>query len=239
MTTRRDFLIKSSQLVALGAMGGSFASCTSGTTPTTIKHELPKLSYDYKALEPYIDAQTMEIHHSKHHQGYVNKLNKALSANKKLQTKNIIELLRDLHLVPESLQESIRNNGGGHYNHSLFWESMSPSNSVEKISPLLKAAIEKEFQSIDTFKDTFFKATKSVFGSGWGWLVVSNGKLEIVTTPNQENPISQGKTPLLGLDVWEHAYYLKYQNKRASYIKAWWNIVDWKIISERYKQAQS
>ena len=240
MTTRRDFLIKSGQVVALGAMGGVFASCNAQEN-SVVEHKLPKLSFEYKALEPHIDAQTMEIHHSKHHQGYVNKLNKALKGQDRLLSKSVHELLANLSSVPENIRESVRNNGGGHYNHSLFWESMRPSTDGGGVlaDGALKSALEKKFSSLDKFKETFFKQTKSVFGSGWGWLVVKDKSLEIVTTPNQDNPVSQGATPILGLDVWEHAYYLKYQNLRGDYIKAWWNVVDWKVIEARFAQAMS
>ena len=240
MTTRRDFLIKSGQVVALGAMGGVFASCNAQEN-SAVEHKLPKLGFEYKALEPHIDAQTMEIHHSKHHQGYVNKLNKALVGQDRLLSKSVHELLADLSSVPENIRESVRNNGGGHYNHSLFWESMRPSTDGGGVlvDGALKSALEKKFSSVDKFKETFFKQTKSVFGSGWGWLVVKDKNLEIVTTPNQDNPVSQGATPILGLDVWEHAYYLKYQNLRGDYINAWWNVVDWKVIEARFTKAMS
>lgn len=240
MTTRRDFLIKSGQVVALGAMGGVFASCNAQEN-SAVEHKLPKLAFEYKALEPHIDAQTMEIHHSKHHQGYVNKLNKALVGQDRLLSKSVRELLANLSSVPENIRESVRNNGGGHYNHSLFWESMRPSTDGGGVlaDGALKSALEKKFSSVDKFKEIFFKQTKSVFGSGWGWLVVKDKNLEIVTTPNQDNPVSQGATPILGLDVWEHAYYLKYQNLRGDYINAWWNVVDWKVIEARFTQAMS
>ncbi|WP_372365947.1 superoxide dismutase [Candidatus Uabimicrobium sp. HlEnr_7] len=236
MTTRRDFLIKSGQVVALGA-AGVFTSCNAeSTSGVTVEHKLPKLTYNYKDLEPHIDAQTMEIHHSKHHQGYVNKLNKALKGQNNLLNKSVEELLKDLSSIPDNIRDGIRNNGGGHYNHSLFWESMHPQ-AKNLTDGKLKSALQKEFSSIDKFKETFFKQTKSVFGSGWGWLVVKDGKLQIITTPNQDNPISEGATPILGLDVWEHAYYLKYQNLRGDYIKAWWNIVNWEVIETRYAKA--
>ncbi|BBM86423.1 superoxide dismutase [Mn] [Candidatus Uabimicrobium amorphum] len=240
MTTRRDFLIKSGQVVALGAMGGVFASCNAQEN-SVVEHKLPQLGFEYKALEPHIDAQTMEIHHSKHHQGYVNKLNKALKGQDSLLNKSVEELLASLSSVPKNIRESVRNNGGGHYNHSLFWESMSPSTDGGGVlaDGALKTALEKKFSSVDKFKETFFKQTKSIFGSGWGWLVVKDKKLEIVTTPNQDNPVSHGAVPILGLDVWEHAYYLKYQNLRGDYIKAWWNVVNWKVIEARFAKAMS
>ncbi|WP_152022049.1 superoxide dismutase [Candidatus Uabimicrobium amorphum] len=221
-------------------MGGVFASCNAQEN-SVVEHKLPQLGFEYKALEPHIDAQTMEIHHSKHHQGYVNKLNKALKGQDSLLNKSVEELLASLSSVPKNIRESVRNNGGGHYNHSLFWESMSPSTDGGGVlaDGALKTALEKKFSSVDKFKETFFKQTKSIFGSGWGWLVVKDKKLEIVTTPNQDNPVSHGAVPILGLDVWEHAYYLKYQNLRGDYIKAWWNVVNWKVIEARFAKAMS
>lgn len=188
---------------------------------------LPKLPYDYSALEPYIDTRTMALHHDKHHGGYVNKLNKALEGYPDLQEKDITELLIDLNSIPEEIRTAVRNNGGGHYNHSLFWLSMGPDEGGAP-SGKLADAINDTFGSFEDFKKEFSGTAASIFGSGWAWLCVDgNDKLLIKGLPNQDAPISIGLVPLLGLDVWEHAYYLKYENRRADYIEAWWNVVDW------------
>ena len=198
-------------------------------------HTLPKLPYAYSALEPYIDAKTMEIHYTKHHQGYVDKLNKALENNKELQNKDIEEILSNIDSIPKEIKNAIINNGGGHVNHSLFWEILSS----KKQSPEgeIKKAIEKEFSSFEKFKEQFINVAMTRFGSGWAWLVVDKGKLAIMSTANQDSPLSEGKIPVLGLDVWEHAYYLKYQNKRPDYIAAWWNVVNWKQVEENLTKA--
>jgi len=202
-----------------------------------MKHTLPELDYEYTSLEPYIDAKTMEIHHSKHHQGYVDKLNQALENHPDLENKSLEELLKSLDEIPEDIRTAVRNNAGGHYNHSLFWEIMSPQVGGEREPDGdLKEAIDDAFGSFEEFKKAFKESALSRFGSGWVWLVESNRKLEIISTPNQDNPISEGKNPLLGLDVWEHAYYLKYQNKRTDYIDAWWGVVNWSKVEERYKE---
>ncbi len=193
---------------------------------------LPKLDYAYDALEPHFDAMTMEIHHSKHHAGYTNKLNKALEGSKLSFT--IEELLQQLNELPAETQVAIRNNGGGYYNHKLFWKFLSPNGGGEPSGELRKA-LEKTFGSFEAFKEAFKTSAKTRFGSGWAWLVISNGKLEVVSTPNQDSPVSEGKNILLGLDVWEHAYYLKYQNRRPDYINAFWNVVNWKAVEERYQ----
>ncbi|NIT04567.1 superoxide dismutase [Candidatus Saccharibacteria bacterium] len=195
--------------------------------------ELPKLPYEYSTLEPHIDAKTMEIHHGKHHQAYVDKLNVALEKYSDLQTKTVEELLSNLNSIPEDTRIAVRNHGGGHLNHSLFWLSMSPSGGGEPGEGLRKE-LEKEFGSFDRFKEQFTQAASNLFGSGWAWLVKdAGGKLAVAATPNQDSPISQGHVPLLGLDVWEHAYYLKYQNLRGEYIEAWWNVVNWREVSNR------
>lgn len=201
-------------------------------------HELPSLPYPHNALEPHIDARTMEIHHGKHHQGYVNKLNAALEGHSDLQNKSAEDLLKDLNAVPESIRTAVRNNGGGHANHSLFWPCMSPDGGGTP-SGDLAAAINSAFGSFDAFKEQFSNAAATRFGSGWGWLCVnSNGGLEVTSTPNQDNPLSDGLTPILGLDVWEHAYYLNYQNRRAAYIDAWWNVVNWDQVAQNYQAAK-
>ncbi|SOC38658.1 superoxide dismutase [Salinicoccus kekensis] len=197
--------------------------------------ELPELPYAYDALEPHIDKETMEIHHSKHHNTYVTKLNDAVEGTD-LESKDIEEVIKNLNSVPDDIKTAVRNNGGGHYNHSLFWEMLTPDSSEPTGD--VKDAIESKFGSLDAFKEEFEAAGAGRFGSGWAWLVVNNGELEVVSTPNQDNPITDGKTPILGVDVWEHAYYLKYQNKRPEYLKAFWNVVNWEKVNELYKAAK-
>ena len=199
--------------------------------------ELPALPYAHNALEPHIDARTMEIHHGKHHNGYTTKLNKALEGHADLQGKSIEALLSDLSAVPDDIRGAVRNNGGGYFNHSLFWPSMSP-NGGGAPGGALGAAIDSAFGSFADFKATFASAAGTRFGSGWAWLCLNaSGGLVVNSTPNQDNPISDGLTPLLGLDVWEHAYYLKYQNRRPDYVAAWWNIVNWDEVAARYDAA--
>ncbi len=196
--------------------------------------ELPALPYAYDALEPHIDARTMEIHHTKHHATYINNLNAALEGHSDLQNKTIEELLVGLDSLPEAIRTTVRNNGGGHANHNLFWEIMTPGGNSD-ISADLKDAIEKAFGSMDAFTEAFNKAAATRFGSGWAWLVAEkDGSVSVTSTPNQDTPVMEGKTPILGLDVWEHAYYLHYQNRRPDYIKAWWNVVNWGEVSRRY-----
>jgi superoxide dismutase, Fe-Mn family len=203
----------------------------------TMPHTLPKLPYDYSALEPHIDAKTMEIHHTKHHQTYIDKLNAALEKHKELAEKSAEELIADLDMVPEDIRTAVRNNGGGHVNHSFFWEIMSPKGGGKPEGELSKA-IDSAFGSLDTFKEKFAEAAAARFGSGWAWLIVDGGKLSIMSTANQDNPVTEGKTPILGLDVWEHAYYLHYQNKRPDYVKAWWNVVNWPEVGKRFMEAK-
>jgi Fe-Mn family superoxide dismutase len=195
-------------------------------------YEVPALPYDYNALEPHIDEQTMRLHHDKHHQAYVDKANGALEGTE-WDGKPIEDVLRDLAALPADKRGVVRNNGGGHYNHSLFWESMSPDGGGEPDGPL-REAIDSTFGSFDDFKAKFKEAGVGQFGSGWAWLVHDGSGLAVVSTPNQDNPISEGSTPLLGNDVWEHAYYLKYQNRRPDYLDAWWNTVNWGKVSERF-----
>ncbi len=192
---------------------------------------LPKLTYAYDALEPYIDAQTMEIHYSKHHQTYIDKLNAALTSTPELLEKDVSDLLKNLSDLPESVQTPVNNHGGGHHNHTLFWESMTPGGT--KIGSELQTRLEKAFGSFDDFKSKFNEAATVRFGSGWAWLVETNGTLGVTSSANQDSPLVKGQTPLLGLDVWEHAYYLKYQNKRPEYIDAWWNVVNWEAVETR------
>jgi Fe-Mn family superoxide dismutase len=196
---------------------------------------LPALPYAHDALEPYIDAQTMEIHHGKHHNAYVTNLNKALESAPELAGKSLEELLaNNLAIVPDSIKVPVRNNGGGHYNHSLFWTILGPGKGGAPVGNLA-AAINAAFGSFDAFKEKFNTAAATRFGSGWAWLVKNaDGALEVTSTPNQDNPLMEGKFPVIGLDVWEHAYYLKYQNRRPDYINAWWNVVDWDAAEARF-----
>jgi len=198
--------------------------------------EVPPLPYDYAALEPHIDEQTMRLHHDKHHQAYVDKVNDALSGTD-WDGKPIEEVIRNLDQVPDDKRTAVRNNGGGHLNHSLFWESMSPDGGGAPDGDLA-SAIDDAFGSFDAFKEKFEAAGVGQFGSGWAWLVLDGGSLAVTSTPNQDNPVTGGQTPLVGNDVWEHAYYLKYQNKRPDYLKAWWNVVDWGKVAERYAAAK-
>ncbi|HXV96985.1 MAG TPA: superoxide dismutase [Anaerolineae bacterium] len=205
--------------------------------------ELPSLPYAHNALEPHIDARTMEIHHGKHHQAYVNNLNAALEGQADLQSKSIEDLIKGLSYVPENIRTAVRNNGGGHLNHSMFWLMMSPNGGGEPAGELA-AAINSAFGSFASFKEQFAKAGVGRFGSGWAWLIVNGGKLEVASTANQDNPL-MGKaiagcegTPILGVDVWEHAYYLNYQNRRPDYIAAWWNVVNWDQVAKNYTAAK-
>ena len=193
--------------------------------------ELPKLPYEFDSLEPHIDARTMEIHYTKHHQAYLDKLNGAIKDKGELSNKSATELIKDLDSIPEDIREIIRNNGGGFVNHNFFWEILSPDK--QECSGVILDKINESFGSLDEFKEKFENAAATRFGSGWAWLVLNEtGKLEVISTANQDSPLSEGKTPILGLDVWEHAYYLKYQNKRPEYLKAFWNIVNWKKVNE-------
>jgi superoxide dismutase, Fe-Mn family len=198
--------------------------------------ELPQLPYAYDALEPNIDKETMNIHHTKHHNTYVTNLNNAV-AGTEFENKSIEELVSNLDAVPENIRTAVRNNGGGHANHSLFWTILSPNGGGEPTGELADA-INSKFGSLEGFKEEFTKAATGRFGSGWAWLVVNNGELEITSTPNQDSPLMEGKTPVLGLDVWEHAYYLKYQNRRPEYIGAFFNAVNWEEVAKRYSAAK-
>jgi len=198
--------------------------------------ELPSLPYAYAALEPSIDAMTMEIHHGKHHNGYVNNLNAALEKHPELAGKSLEELVSNLNVVPEDIRTAVRNNGGGHFNHSLFWTVMSPDGGGEP-SGELATAIADSFGDFASFKDTFAKAAATRFGSGWAWLGIKAGELAVLSMPNQDVPMMEGLTPVLGIDVWEHAYYLKYQNRRPEYVSNWWNVVNWEEVARRYAEA--
>jgi Fe-Mn family superoxide dismutase len=201
-------------------------------------YELPPLPYDYAALEPYIDAQTMQIHHDKHHAAYVNNLNAALEKHPELQNKSPEELIRDLNSVPEDIRTAVRNNGGGHVNHTMFWKIMGPNGGGEPTGAIA-SAIKEAFGDFETFKQQFNDAGAKRFGSGWAWLVRgTGGKLQVISTANQDNPMSEGMYPIMGNDVWEHAYYLKYQNKRPDYLAAWWNVVNWDEVNRRFSEAR-
>ncbi|MEH6994478.1 superoxide dismutase [Neobacillus drentensis] len=199
--------------------------------------ELPQLPFPYDALEPHIDKETMNIHHTKHHNTYVTNLNNALQGNEELLSKSVEEVVANLDAVPEAVRTAVRNNGGGHANHALFWQILSPNGGGAPTGELADA-INNKFGSLESFKEEFAKAATTRFGSGWAWLSVSNGELEVSSTPNQDSPLMEGKTPILGLDVWEHAYYLNYQNRRPDYISSFWNVVNWDEVSKRYSAAK-
>ena len=203
-------------------------------------YEVPPLPYDYAALEPTIDAETMHLHHDKHHQAYVTNANAAIEKHPELGKKSADELLRDLNAIPEDVRTALRNNAGGHSNHSMFWAIMAPSGKGGGGAPTgaLADQIKADFGDFEAFKKQFNEATAKQFGSGWGWLVWQGGKLKVITTPNQDSPLSQGLYPILGNDVWEHAYYLKYQNRRPDYLAAWWNVVNWAEVSKRFEHAK-
>lgn len=200
-------------------------------------YQLPKLPYGYDALEPYIDVETMHIHHEKHHNTYVTNLNAAIEKYPELGSKSIEELIADIDALPEDIRTAVRNNGGGHANHTFFWEIMAPKAGGEPVGEL-KTAIDEAFGSFTDFKAKFKAAATTRFGSGWAWLVLKDGKLEIISTPNQDSPLMEGLTPILGLDVWEHAYYLNYRNVRPDYVDAFWNVVNWDKVNELYLAAK-
>jgi superoxide dismutase, Fe-Mn family len=196
-------------------------------------HEVPPLPYDYNALEPHIDEQTMRIHHDKHHAAYVNNLNAALEKHPELQGKTVEELLKGINTIPEAIRTAVRNNGGGHANHTMFWQIMGPSKGGAP-GGAVGDAIKASFGGFDAFKEQFAKAAAGRFGSGWAWLIDAGGKLAIESSANQDSPLMEGKKAILGLDVWEHAYYLKYQNRRPDYVSAWWNVVNWDAVNARF-----
>jgi Fe-Mn family superoxide dismutase len=210
---------------------------TNETKSTTYPFELPPLGYGFDALAPFIDAETMELHHDKHHQAYVDKLNAALKDQEDLQNLTIEELLAKVDSLPDAIKSAVRNNGGGHANHSMFWTIMK-KNENGKPSGALAEAIDRDFGSFEDFKTKFNDAGVKQFGSGWVFLIANNGKLEIKSMPNQDTPLMQNVTPILGNDVWEHAYYVTYRNRRPEYLKAWWNVVDWDKVSERFEAVQ-
>jgi len=203
------------------------------------RHVLASLPYDFAALEPYIDAQTMQIHHGKHHQTYITNLNNALAKHPELANKSLEELLRGINTVPDDIRTAVRNNGGGHHNHSLFWTIMAPAGKGGGGEPTgaLADAIAGTFGDFAKFKEQLSTAATSQFGSGWAWLTLANGKLEVAGRPNQDSPLMDKKVPILGVDVWEHAYYLKYQNRRPDYVAAWWNVANWREVGRRYEAA--
>jgi superoxide dismutase, Fe-Mn family len=239
MMTRRQVL-KTTALASVAYAAASSlrtlnaqpAQAPAATTGPTGPYTVPPLPYAYDALEPHIDARTMQIHHDKHHAAYVANLNKAVADFPDVGKQPVGDLLKDLSAVPEKIRTAVRNNGGGHYNHSLFWQMMKKKGGGEPAGELSKA-IDKNFGSFGAFKTQFTKAALGQFGSGWAWLVANGGDLKIEPTPNQDSPVSAGKQPLLGLDVWEHAYYLKYQNRRADYIAAWFNVINWDYVAEK------
>jgi len=197
-------------------------------------HEVPALPYDYTALEPHIDEQTMRIHHDKHHAAYVTNLNAALEKHPELQNKSIEDLLKGINSVPEEIRTAVRNNGGGHANHTMFWEIMGPNGGGQPTGAI-GDAIKSTFGGFDSFKEQMNKAGTTRFGSGWAWLVDAGGKLVVESSANQDSPIMEGKKPIIGIDVWEHAYYLKYQNKRPDYLAAWWNVINWDAVNKRFR----
>ena len=243
MITRRQAIktaaIAGAALTAAPAVFAQTASTPPATAPAASgPFTLPKLPYAYDALEPHIDARTMEIHHDKHHAAYVANLNKAVADFPEFASNSIEDLLKNLNAVPEKIRTAVRNQGGGHDNHSLFWQMMKPGGGGEPTADLAKA-IEAGFGNAAGFKTKFTEAATKIFGSGWAWLTLDGKELKIETTLNQDTPLSAGRQVLLGLDVWEHAYYLKFQNKRADYITAWWNVVNWDFVAERYAKLKA
>jgi Fe-Mn family superoxide dismutase len=233
--TRREALQRTGLAAAIATVGQLNVSAADPAPAPTGPFTLPKLPYAFDALEPYIDAKTMEIHHDKHHAAYVNNLNKAVAGQN--VPKNEIDLIRELNKLPENIRTAVRNNGGGHVNHTLFWQVLKKNGGQPKGD--LAKAINTKFSTYDGFKDQFTKAATTVFGSGWAWLTVDrSGALAIEGLPNQDSPYSQGRTPILGLDVWEHAYYLKYQNRRPEYIAAFLNVINWDEVASRYDSAR-
>ncbi|MBE9041914.1 superoxide dismutase [Oscillatoriales cyanobacterium LEGE 11467] len=218
---------------------GGFSACAFAQPSNSQEDEtfaLPPLPYDYNALEPYIDAETMRFHHDKHHAGYTRKLNAAVNRYPELKTKSAIELLEQIDGLPTDIQSTVRNNGGGYVNHKMFWEIMSPDGGGEPTGAIAEA-IQETFGSFEAFQEQFNNAGKSQFGSGWAWLVLNNGSLEVTGTANQDSPLMQGMSPIMGNDVWEHAYYLNYRNARGEYLKQWWNVVNWDEVERRYQAA--
>jgi superoxide dismutase, Fe-Mn family len=237
MTTRRNFLY----LLGAGTTITFFGTATKASWATSIDKaaigtdafKLPPLTYDYNALEPHIDAATMKFHHGKHHAAYVKNLNAAVNKYPELKTKSVKEMLVNLDKLPKDIQTIVRNNGGGHLNHSMYWQIMSPNGGGAPTGKIA-TAIKTQFGTFEAFKNQFNEMGTKLFGSGWVWLVQEKSQLKIITTPNQNSPISQGLYPIMGNDVWEHAYYLKYQNRRPDYLSAWWNVIDWNEVNRRF-----
>jgi len=233
LMTRRNLMFAATG-VAAAALAPRVAVAQTPPPPAAGPFKQDPLPYAANALEPHIDARTMEIHHTKHHQAYVNNLNAAIEKAPELASKSLDDLMRGINSVPEAVRTAVRNNGGGHWNHSLFWQLMGPGKGGEP-SGKLADAIKSAFGDFNKFKEQFAAAGVGRFGSGWAWLVNDGGKLSITSTPNQDTPLMDGKTAILGLDVWEHAYYLKYQNRRPDYIAAWWNVVNWDAVADRFR----
>jgi Fe-Mn family superoxide dismutase len=236
--TRRDALKKTALSAAVISVAALPESLKAQAGVPAGPFKLPPLPYAFDALEPHIDAKTMEIHHGRHHQAYVTNLNKAVMGNADLSKTSLEELIRHLDTVPETVRTAVRNNGGGHYNHSLFWRLMKKGGGGQPKGALAKA-IDGKFGSFDKFKTDFSDAAMKVFGSGWAWLILDEKELKIVSSPNQDVPLTHGKHPLLGLDVWEHAYYLKYQNKRVDYVAAFFNVINWDVVAERFEKPEA
>ena len=237
MMTRRDALKKTALSAAVVSVLPRSVKAQAAGAPTG-PFKLPPLPYGFDALEPHIDARTMEIHHDRHHATYVTNLNKAVAGHEDLAKKPVEQLVRELDEVPESIRMAVRNSGGGHYNHSLFWQMMKQDGGGEPTGSLAKA-IDKHLGSVAKFKEEFSAAAMKVFGSGWTWLILDDKELKVSSTPNQDSPLMHGKHPLLGLDLWEHAYYLKYQNKRADYVAAFFNVINWGYVAERFAKYQT
>jgi superoxide dismutase, Fe-Mn family len=240
MTTRRNFLYlfgAGTTGTLLGISNSSWAAPAASTAAATDVFKLPPLTYDYNALEPHIDATTMKFHHDRHHAAYVKNLNAAVNKYPELKTKSVEQLLTSLSALPKDIQTTVRNNGGGHYNHTMYWQIMGPKGGGTPTGSI-GTAIKTQFGTFDKFKTQFNEVGTKLFGSGWVWLVNDKNKLKIITTPNQDSPISQGLYPIMGNDVWEHAYYLKYQNRRPEYLSAWWNVINWTEVNKRFAQTQ-
>jgi superoxide dismutase, Fe-Mn family len=243
MMNRRQALRKTALVTAACATVGTLPGSLKAQAPApaaapTGPFKLPALTYAFDALEPHIDARTMEIHHDRHHAAYVTNLNKAVSGNPRLEKMSIEQIVRNLDDVPEGIRVAVRNNGGGHYNHSLFWQMMKKGGGGTPTGALAKA-VDRKFGNFAGFKEELTGAATKVFGSGWAWLVLDSDELKVVSTPNQDSPLTKGQIPLLGLDVWEHAYYLKYQNKRADYINAFYNVINWDFVAARFDKKQA
>jgi len=241
MMTRRQALKQTARFTAAFAAAAALPGALRAQAPAAVPagpFKLPALPYAFDALEPSIDARTMEIHHDRHHAAYVNNLNKAVAGHPRLEKMSVEQIVRNLDDVPENIRLAVRNNGGGHYNHSLFWQMMKKGGGGEPKGALARA-MDKKFNNLNAFKEEFTGAALKVFGSGWAWLALDGDDLKIVSTPNQDTPLTRGQIPLLGIDVWEHAYYLKYQNKRPDYIAAFYNVINWDFVADRFEQRKA